>query len=507
MSSNSAPPRPPAPARNASAASPTVVVTAIRRPGHDLRQRERQLDAPQQLARRQAHAAAGVARLLGHVVEAGHDVAEQDQQRVGDERDDRRGVPAAGDRQQQEEDRDARQRVEDPRHLRDRRRQPAPAVGEQREGERDREADADRHQRQVDVLPERVDVAVEVVGDPVRADPVVGHAVLAAAVALLELGEGRRHAVLRRRGDHVREQLDREHADDAALRVDDRPVLDLVGQQVAQRVAQDVVELDDRLGRRRELGAHALLAQPALGEPPERPPVAVDHERVRHLGGRRAGARLGHRLALADERRRPQVDVAHALEREPLERAVGAHEVLHERVRGAHQQLRGRRVLGEDAALLQHRDAVAHLDRLVDVVGDEDDRLADLGLEAQELVLEPLAVDRVDRAERLVHQHQRRVGGERAGDADALALAAGELRRVAAGHLLRQADQVEQLLARARRCAACPSRAAAARWRCSRRSSGGGTGRSAGSRSRCRAAARPRRARARCGRRRGCRPR
>jgi hypothetical protein len=32
MSSNSASPRPPAPARNASAASPTVVVTAIRRP-------------------------------------------------------------------------------------------------------------------------------------------------------------------------------------------------------------------------------------------------------------------------------------------------------------------------------------------------------------------------------------------------------------------------------------------------------------------------------------------
>ena len=49
-------------------------------------------------------------------------------------------------------------------------------------------------------------------------------------------------------------------------------------------------------------------------------------------------------------------------------------------------------------------------------------------LQAQELVLQALAVDRVDRAERLVHEHQRRVGGERAGDADALALAAGELR-------------------------------------------------------------------------------
>ena len=49
----------------------------------------------------------------------------------------------------------------------------------------------------------------------------------------------------------------------------------------------------------------------------------------------------------------------------------------------------------------------------------------------EQLVLQPLAGDRVDRAERLVHQDHRRVGGEPAGDADALLLAAGELARVA----------------------------------------------------------------------------
>ena len=74
-------------------------------------------------------------------------------------------------------------------------------------------------------------------------------------------------------------------------------------------------------------------------------------------------------------------------------------------------------------------------------MGDEEDRLAELGLEAEELVLEPLAVDRVDRAEGLVHQHHARVRGERAGDADALLLAAGELRRVAVGELGVEADQ------------------------------------------------------------------
>ena len=104
-------------------------------------------------------------------------------------------------------------------------------------------------------------------------------------------------------------------------------------------------------------------------------------------------------------------------------------------------------VLLEHAALAHDRDAVAHLDRLVDVVRDEHDRLFDFRLQGEELVLQVRAVDRVDRAERLVHQHQRRVGRERARDADALALAAGELRRIAARHLLGvEADQREQLL-------------------------------------------------------------
>ena len=68
-------------------------------------------------------------------------------------------------------------------------------------------------------------------------------------------------------------------------------------------------------------------------------------------------------------------------------------------------------------------------------------------LEPQELVLEPVADDRVDGAERLVHEHDRRVRGERPGDADALPLAAGELAREAVAVLRRiEADEAEQLL-------------------------------------------------------------
>jgi hypothetical protein len=64
-------------------------------------------------------------------------------------------------------------------------------------------------------------------------------------------------------------------------------------------------------------------------------------------------------------------------------------------------------------------------------VGDEDDRLAHLLLQPQELRLQPLAHHRVHGGERLVHEQHRRVGGERPGDAGPLALAARELGRIA----------------------------------------------------------------------------
>ncbi len=125
--------------------------------------------------------------------------------------------------------------------------------------------------------------------------------------------------------------------------------------------------------------------------------------------------------------------------------AVPSDEVGDEVVGRLGEQLGGRRELGELAADAQDGDLVAELDRLVDVVGDEDDGLAELALQAQELVLELLAHDRVDGAERLVHEHDRRVGRERAGDADALLLAAGELRRVAPRHRGVEADPLHEL--------------------------------------------------------------
>ena len=70
---------------------------------------------------------------------------------------------------------------------------------------------------------------------------------------------------------------------------------------------------------------------------------------------------------------------------------------------------------------LQDRDPVAELDGFVEVVGDEDDGLAQLVLQPQQLVLQALPGDRVDGAERLVHQQDRRVGGQRPRDTDCAA--------------------------------------------------------------------------------------
>ena len=82
----------------------------------------------------------------------------------------------------------------------------------------------------------------------------------------------------------------------------------------------------------------------------------------------------------------------------------------------------------------------------VEVVRDEDVGEPELALQVLEQV-EDLRLHRdVERRDRLVADDQLRVDGERAGDADALPLAAGELVREAVVVLRVEADDLEQLL-------------------------------------------------------------
>ena len=136
-----------------------------------------------------------------------------------------------------------------------------------------------------------------------------------------------------------------------------------------------------------------------------------------------------------------------ARDRQPPDASVGAHEVSHESGRRPSEHFARGVVLLQDAALRQDGDAIPELRGLFDVVGDEHDGLLQLCLQVEELLLQPLPGDGVDRAEGLVHQQDRRIATESPGDTDALTLPTGELVRETPPVLIGvQPDQVEQLL-------------------------------------------------------------
>ena len=91
-----------------------------------------------------------------------------------------------------------------------------------------------------------------------------------------------------------------------------------------------------------------------------------------------------------------------------------------------------------------HQHPVGQQHRLVDAVGDEQHRLARRQPQLLEVDPQLLAGQRVERAERLVHQQERRVVDQRAHDRGALLHAARELVRVAVLEL-GEADRREQL--------------------------------------------------------------
>jgi len=154
---------------------------------------------------------------------------------------------------------------------------------------------------------------------------------------------------------------------------------------------------------------------------------------------------------------------------EPLELGARADEARDVVVGRCGEDRLGGVVLRDHRLRPEHRDAVADLERLVEVVGDEHDRLAYLALQAQELVLQPCTGDRVGGAERLVHEHHRRVRGHGPRHPDPLLLAAGEFVRVAAGVVAGQPDEVEQLADPGTDAVAAPAEGFAAPGRCCRR--------------------------------------
>src|SRR5206468_495909 len=173
-----------------------------------------------------------------------------------------------------------------------------------------------------------------------------------------------------------------------------------------------------------------------------RPAVAGAHdlELVRADEGRR-GARLvvgvvrvGD-LEVADSR----PPVLHAR----VEDVHVAEEVHDEGVGGLLEDLLRRADL-LDAPVVHDDDAVSDLEGLLLVMRDEHTGHVQLVVEPPEPLAELLAHPGVERSERLVEEEHLRLGGERACERDALALAAGKLRRQRALVPL-ELDQSQQL--------------------------------------------------------------
>ena len=105
--------------------------------------------------------------------------------------------------------------------------------------------------------------------------------------------------------------------------------------------------------------------------------------------------------------------------------------------------------VGRDAPRIrrQHQHAIAHQHRFLDVVGDHQDRFdrnAPFLPEVEQVGAQGFRGQHVERRERLVHQQNLRLHDQRAGEADALAHAAGKLLRIG-GFEAVETDDVDRL--------------------------------------------------------------
>ena len=222
-------------------------------------------------------------------------------------------------------------------------------------------------------------------------------------------------------GGEERRLADASRASSARPRPSPRPAGAASTRKHDMRVRAELLEDVDRDARSAEgPPARAPASSNASGRMPST-------TRPARAGGRRAGssgsaccpkrddAVLDRRLDEVHRRRADEggdEDVARAARRAPAAGRPGRPPVAH------------------------HGDALPERHRLGLVVRDVDRRHAEPGVELRERRAHPDAELRVEVRERLVHQERARLAHDRAAHRDALALAAGQLRRLAVEQLL-----------------------------------------------------------------------
>jgi len=103
-----------------------------------------------------------------------------------------------------------------------------------------------------------------------------------------------------------------------------------------------------------------------------------------------------------------------------------------------------RRIVRHHAAVAHDDDAVGEQHRLLHIVGDHHGGHAEPVMQRPVGSAERIAGDRIERPERLVHQHDARPRRDRPCDAGALALAAGQRMGKALRVVARQFDKIKQ---------------------------------------------------------------
>ena len=225
----------------------------------------------------------------------------------------------------------------------------------------------------------------------------------------------------------------------------------------------------------------ARRRRPCSGTSPPRcidfGPQAVDH-RAGRRGGERPADRQRHAVAGDEAAAVGAVDPAgqHVHRRR-------ADEARDEEVRRHVVEVERRADL-LDAAVVHDDDLVGHGHRLDLVVGDVDRRRLQPLVQVLDLGAHRDAQLGVEVRERLVEEEDLRVAHDRPAHGDALALAAGELARVAVEQR-RSGRGSRRRAARGRRSRPWARSSASARRPCCRRRSGAGRARSSGTPSRC----------------------
>ena len=180
--------------------------------------------------------------------------------------------------------------------------------------------------------------------------------------------------------------------------------------------------------------------------------VLNDVERLRFAGSKPAEDLVRYVSESGDQGLR-----AHDILRRQDPRAVNVRDkVRYIVVGGRRQDLRSGTYL-DDRALAHDHNALPDAHRFIEIVGDKYDRSAELSIQRNEQILHFAPSDRIERRERLVHEHNLGIGGEGTGESHSLLHAPGKLCRVGVlpatqAHLLQRPVRAFTLLL----CASSP---------------------------------------------------